>query len=81
MIVAGFQEYLPVAELLRIVAVCAAVAIIAPSAAALVITGFEAQANARRAGRTRLPADFRIALGVAVLAALISAGLYALIDG
>jgi hypothetical protein len=81
MTVASFQDYLPIADLLRIVAVCAAVAMIAPTAAALVITGFEAQANARQAGRTRVPGDLRIALGVAVLAALIVAGLYALIDG
>ena len=81
MIVASLQDYLPVADLLRIVAVCVAVAIFAPTAAALVITGFEAQENARKAGRTRVLGDLRIALGVVVLAGLIFAGLYALIDG
>ena len=81
MIVASFQDYLPVADLLRIVAVCVGVAIVAPSAAALMITGFEAQEHARQAGRTRVPGDLRIALGVVVLAVLIIAGLYALIDG
>jgi hypothetical protein len=81
MIVASLQDYLPVSDLLRIVAVCVAAAIIAPTAAALVITGFEIQANARRSGRARILGDLRIALGVAALAALVFAGLYALIDG
>jgi hypothetical protein len=81
MIVASFQDYLPIADLLRIVAVCIGVAIIAPAAAALVITGFELQANARGSGRARMLGDLRITLGVAILAVLIFVGLYALIDG
>ena len=80
MIVASLQDYLPVGDLLRIVAVCVCVAIVAPTAAALMITGFEAQENARQAGRTRVFGDLRIGLGVLVLAVLIFAGLYALID-
>jgi hypothetical protein len=79
-IIASFQEYLPLDDLARIVAVCVAVAVIAPSAAALVITGFEAQATARHGGRARLAGDLRIALGVGILAVLIFVGIYALID-
>jgi hypothetical protein len=75
---ASLEEYLPLGDLLRILVVCVSVAVIAPSAAALVITGFEAQANAHQAGRNRLPGDLRIAIGVAVLAAMIAAGIYAL---
>jgi hypothetical protein len=75
MIIASFQEYLPLAELLEIVAVCIGVAIVAPSAAALVITGFEVRAQ----GRGRLRGDLRIALGVAVIAVLVVVGLVALI--
>ena len=78
MIVASFQEYLPVEDLLKIVAVCIAVAVVAPAAAALVITGFEAQANAHHSGRTRALGDLRIALGVAIIAAMIIVGLYAM---
>jgi len=81
MIIASFQDYLPLNDLVRIVAVCVGVAVVAPTAAALVITGFEVQANAQKAGHSRMPGDLRIALGVAVLAALIFVGLYALIDG
>ena len=56
------------------------VAVVAPSAAALVITGFETQAHAQQSGQGRLAGDLRIALGVAIIAAMIVAGLYTLID-
>jgi hypothetical protein len=49
--------------------------VVAPSSAALVITGFESQAGGRSAGRPRAFADARIVLGVAVIAAMIAAGL------
>jgi hypothetical protein len=75
---AGFQEYLPVEDLLKIIAVCVAVAVVAPSAAALVITGFEAQAGAHGDGRRRLNGDLRIAVGVVVIAVMIIAGIYAM---
>ena len=78
MIAASFQEYVPLGDLVRIVAVCVGVAIVAPSAAALVITGFEAQATARDSGRTRLRGDLRIALGIAVLGVLVTLGIVAL---
>ena len=75
---ASLEEYLPLGDLLRILVVCVGVAVIAPSAAALVITGFEAQANAHQAGGNRLRGDLRIAVGVAMLAAMIAVGIYAL---
>jgi hypothetical protein len=77
-VVASFQEYLPLDDLAKILAVCVAVAVIAPCAAALVITGFEAQANAHEAKQSRFPGDLRIALGVVVLATLIGVGILAL---
>jgi hypothetical protein len=80
MIFASLHEYLPLDDLLKILIVCAGVAVVAPSAAALVITGFESQAQAQRAGQGRLAGDLRIALGVAIIAAMIVAGLYTLID-
>ena len=78
MIVASFQEYVPLGDLAKIVAVCVGVAVIAPSAAALVITGFEAQSKAHEAGGSRLRGDLRIALGVAVIVTLVAVGIFAL---
>jgi hypothetical protein len=77
-ILASFQEYLPLDDLLKIVAVVFGVAVIAPAAAALVITGFEAQTTAHESRESRVPGDLRIALGVAVLAVLIGVGILAL---
>jgi hypothetical protein len=78
MIVASFQTYLPISDLLKIIAVCVAVAVVAPSAAALVITGFEAQASAHRTGGTRMAGDLRIALGGVLIAAMIVVGIVAM---
>jgi hypothetical protein len=80
MIVASFEEYVPLSDLVHIVIVCLGVAVIAPSAAALVITGFEAQANAQSSGQARLRGDIRIGLGIAIMAALVFAGIYALVN-
>jgi hypothetical protein len=77
MIFASLHDYLPLDDLLKIVVACLAVAVVAPSGAALVITGFEAQANALRAGRPRLPGDLRIGAGVALIGALIVLGVLA----
>ena len=81
MIVANFQHYLPLGDLARIVAVGAGVAVIAPTAAALVITGFEAKDDAHQGNRTRVPGDVRIALGILIIVVLVFLGIYALIDG
>ena len=81
MIVASFQHYLPLSDLARIVAVGAGVAVIAPTAAALVITGFEARDDAHHANRTRVTGDLRIALGIMIIVVLVFVGIYALIDG
>jgi hypothetical protein len=80
MIFASLHEYLPIDDLVKILVVCLGAAVLAPSAAALVITGFESQAQAHASGRSRRAGDLRIVLGVAVLAAMIVAGLYTLID-
>jgi hypothetical protein len=80
MIFASLHDYLPLDDLVKILIVCVGVAVLAPSAAALVITGFETQANAHHAGQSRLAGDIRIALGVALVAAMVAAGLYTLIN-
>jgi hypothetical protein len=77
-VVASLHEYLPLSDIVRIVAVCIGVAVLAPAAAALVITGFETQATAQEHHASRLGGDVRIALGIAVLVVLVVAGIYAL---
>jgi len=77
MIFATLNDYLPLTDLVKIIAACLAVAVIAPSAAALVITGFEAQARAHDSGETRLLGDARIVVGVALLGGLIVLGILA----
>jgi hypothetical protein len=79
-IVAAFQDYLPLGDLLKILVVCLAVAVVSPAAAALVITGFEAQSKAHVSGGSRTPGDVRIAAGVVILVALIAVGILALLN-
>jgi hypothetical protein len=79
MIVAAFQDYLPLDELAKILVVCLGAAVISPAAAALVIRGFEAQSEAHDSGGSRIPGDLRIALGVVSLAVLIALGILALL--
>lgn len=77
-VVASLQEYLPLGDLARIVAVCIGVAVLAPAAAALVITGFGSQATAHEHGTSRFGGDVRVALGIALLVVLVVTGIYAL---
>jgi hypothetical protein len=77
MIFASLHDYLPLDDLFKILIACLAVAVIAPSGAALVITGFEKQADAHRAGGSRTGGDIRIVIGVAVILALIVLGILA----
>ena len=72
--VGSLRDYLPLADLAKIVAVCLAVAVIAPAAVALAIAGLDRRS--RHAGDATGAA--LVVMGVAVLAALIGAGLYAL---
>jgi hypothetical protein len=78
-ILASYQEYLPLGDLWKIVVTCLAVAVVSPIAAAFVINGFEGQSKAHAAGTSRTSSDLRIALGVLLLAALIAFGTLALI--
>jgi hypothetical protein len=77
-VVASLQEYLPLGDLARIVAVCIGVAVLAPAAAALVITGLGRQATAHEHGASRFGGDVRVALGIALLVVLVVTGIYAL---
>ena len=71
---ASLKDYLPLDDLLKIVVVCLVVAVIAPAAVSLAIAGLDRRS--RHAGDVSGTA--LVVVGVAVIAALIGAGLYAL---
>jgi hypothetical protein len=71
---ASFRDYLPVSDLFKIIVASLVVAVIAPSAVSLAIVGLDRRS--RHEGDATGTAF--IALGVAVVAGLIAAGLYAL---
>jgi hypothetical protein len=73
-VVASLSQYLPLDDLAKILVVCLVVAVIAPSAVSVAIAGLDRRARHANDGTgTAL-----VVLGVAVIAALIGAGLYAL---
>jgi len=80
MIVAAFSDYLPLDDLVRILAVCLFVAVVAPAAVSVSIVGFDRRAQAKM-GSSRTAGLALIVLGAATLAALVALGLYALING
>jgi hypothetical protein len=71
---ASLRDYLPLSDLAKIVIASLVLAVIAPSAVSLAIAGLDR--------RSRHPGDATgtayVGLGVAVIAGLIAAGLYAL---
>lgn len=69
------NDYLPLAELVRILAVTLTVAVVAPSAASLAIVGLDRRHSGATAAGNSL-----IALGAGTLILLIMLGLYALVD-
>ena len=75
MTIAALRDYLPLADLGKIVVVSLVVAVVAPTAASVAIVGLDRREHATgsRVGSTAL-----IVVGVAVMAALVAAGLYAL---
>jgi hypothetical protein len=75
MTILSLSAYLPVSDLVKILAVTLAVAVAAPSAASLAIVGLDRRA----AGSTRV-GDVLIGIGACVLLLLVAAGLYALVN-
>lgn len=75
MSVLALGDYVPIADLARILLVALATAVAAPSAAALVAAGLERRQNGALVRGTALAA-----VGALVLALLASAGLYALVQ-
>jgi hypothetical protein len=70
--IAALDDYLPFADIAKIVAVCLVVAVIAPAAVSVGIAGLDRRASGRSMGTVL------IVIGVAVLLSLVAAGIYAL---
>ena len=70
---ASLSDYLPLADLGKIVVVCLVVGVVAPAAVSVAILGLDRRSHGRRSAGVLL-----IVVGVAVIAALVGAGLYAL---
>jgi hypothetical protein len=76
--IASFQDYLPLGDLVKIIVVCLAVAIVAPTAAGVAIIGLDRRARAEARGASVARAQALTVVGLGVLAALVVAGIYAL---
>jgi hypothetical protein len=76
--IASLDEYLPLADLVKIVVVCLAVAVVAPAAVSVAIAGLDLRARQVEQRESGASGVALIVLGVAVVCALIGFGLYAL---
>lgn len=74
MAVLDLQRYLPLSELVRIVTVTLAVALLAPSAVSLAVAGLD-----RRARGAAVRGAALVGAGASVLVLLVAAGLYTLV--
>jgi hypothetical protein len=75
---ASFSDYVPLGDLGKIIAVCLVVAVIAPTAVSVAVTGLDVRASSAEQHRSGAAGMALIIAGVAVLAALIGLGVYAL---
>ncbi len=71
----SFSDYLPLPDLVKILVVVLAVAVVAPSAASLAIVGLDRRESGRTGGGTAL-----MAVGVGVLLVLVAVGIFTLVD-
>ena len=78
MMLSSLSDYLPFDDLVKIVVVCLIVAVAAPSAVSISIVGLDRRAEANAEGSNSSVGIALIAAGVAIIAALIALGLYAL---
>jgi hypothetical protein len=78
MIVGSLSEYLPFDDLAKILVVCLVVAVIAPSAVSVGIIGLDRRAQAEESHTSVASGVALVVVSVAVLAALIGIGIYAL---
>jgi hypothetical protein len=79
-IFAAFKDYLPLRDLVDILITCLLVAVVAPSAVAVSITGLDRRNQAIERHESSTAGTALVAAGVAVLVVLIVVGLYALSD-
>jgi uncharacterized membrane protein YidH (DUF202 family) len=77
-LIASLSDYLPLSDLAKIVAVCLLVAVVAPAAVALAIAGLDRSSGAGERRASPAGGLALVVVGVAILCALIGAGLYAL---
>jgi hypothetical protein len=80
MIAAALRDYLPLDDLVNIVLVCLAVAVVAPTAVAVSVLGLERRSVASQRNRSGAAGTALVAAGVAVLVVLVAVGLVALSD-
>jgi hypothetical protein len=80
MIVAKLSDYLPLADLAKIVVVCLVVAVIAPAAVSVGIVGIDRREQATEGHSSTITGTALIVVAVGVLAALIVAGIYTLFE-
>jgi hypothetical protein len=77
---AAFSDYLPASDLLKIVVVCLAVAVVAPASVSIAISGLDRRGRAVQEHSSRAAGTLLIVGGVSVLVALITFGIYALVN-
>jgi hypothetical protein len=75
---ASFSDYVPLGDLGKIIAACLVVAVIAPTAVSVAVTGLDVRASSAEQHRSGMGGTALVVLGVGVLAALIALGIYAL---
>jgi hypothetical protein len=75
---ASLQQYLPLDDLAKIIVATLAVAVIAPAAVSVAIAGLDRRASSMERHTSPVPGIALVVVGVAVIAALIGAGLYTL---
>jgi hypothetical protein len=80
MIVASLSQYLPVGDLLKIVAATLVVAVIAPTAVSVGILGLDRREQAAEHQTSSATGLALIGVAVLVIGALIAAGIYALFE-
>ena len=78
--IASLKDYLPFSDLVKIVVVCLIVAVVAPSGVAVAIAGLDRRAVAAERGSESRTGVGLVVVGVGLLAALIAAGIYALVN-
>jgi len=77
--IASLEQYLPLGDLGKIVAVCLVVAVVAPTAVSVGIVGLDRRARAGETHSSPVAGTLLLVVAVAILAALIGIGLYALV--